>query len=183
MVAEVSKENLTRLGFLEGEELTEEGIEMARALLEHVKPVPNIPTRLFRRVMGLNVPVAVELVLIRPEDGAVFLTWREDEYWRGWHVPGSFISPGEELIDTARRIADNELRGVTVVSVQSIGDKNLPACPRFHAFGNLVFTASYTGEPGEAARGRWFTEWPEDLIEVHRPYIEIIDPYRKPRKG
>ena len=177
-MAEISKEDLVLGGLLSAEgNLTEKGIEMARALLAHVPPLPNIPRKLFPVLMPLTVSVAAELILLR-EDGSIFLTPREDEFWNGEHVPGSFISPGEKIAMTAQRIANRELGGdISITNAKVIGGVNHPDSPRFHDFSAVVL-AKFEGEP-DHGRGKWFKEWPMNLIEVHRPFKRIVAPYRR----
>lgn len=170
-----TKEDLKEIGLLNKDgSLSEMGIRLLRGLLERVLPLPKIPKDLFLPIMGKVVPVAIEVVLIR--DGEVYLTWRDDEFFRGWHVPGTYICPGEAFLQTAQRCADREMSGITILDGKVIDTVNHPDSPRFHDF-SVITVCPFRGEP-EQQKGRWFLEWPEDLIEVHQPYKNSIDRYR-----
>ncbi len=162
-------------GLVRNGELTEEGVAMTRDLLLFVPSLPKIPRDLFLLLMGKNVSVAVEMVLIR--DGMVYLAWRKDKFFTGWHVPGTYISPKETTLQSVQRCANREVFGIEITTAEVIGVVNHPDSPRFHDFCALTL-CEFHGEINETETGRWFHEWPDDLIEIHRPYKEIIDRHR-----
>ena len=160
--------------------LTDAGACLLSALLDHVGQYPNLtpiipsPYGIFEKFMSRTVPSCVELVLVR--DGSVYLTYRKDKFWKGYHVPGSYIAPGETLVQTAQRIADREIPGVEITSANVIGAMSYPESPRFHDAA-LIVVAEFTGCPMDSREhaGNWFgSKPPSDLIDVHRPYWPII---------
>lgn len=54
---------------------------------------------------------AVELIACKGEgaDTKVFLTYREDVYFKGWHIPGTVLLPGESVENALARIEAKEL--------------------------------------------------------------------------
>lgn len=56
-----------------------------------------------------SVPmIAVDLAFIS-DDGRVFLTHRKDEFYEGWHIPGSILTTGESVKHAIKRVARKEL--------------------------------------------------------------------------
>ena len=123
--------------------------------------------------MGKVVPSSQELILVR--DKQVYLTYREDAQWKGWHFPGVNIKPRESLMETAQRIADSEIPGIQITNVELIQTVSATHNPRFHNI-ILVVKADYKGEP---TKGKWFSEFPSDFLEVQRVYIPVLLPYLK----
>ena len=120
-----------------------------------------------------GVSVAIELILMR-SDGALFLTWRNDAYYKGWHFPGSYQLQRESRLEAARRIAKHELVGVTIDDVHHLGDADNIDSVRFHTL-SLLMLATYSGNPRmNLDRGRWFTQMPEDIILEHRAVWERV---------
>lgn len=168
---------LQRNRLIEGGKMTDLGWEIFSDLLNFVGQLPCLtpgfpksPYDIFEKFMSKVVPVAVELVLIR--QGKVFLTWREDNFFRGWHFPGGFISPRETLIKTCQRIADRETPGLSIISVDVLDIVNNTDDPRFHCV-SLIVKAQTFDEP-QSDHGCWFSEKPADLIEIHQPIWQKI---------
>src|SRR5688500_15888959 len=69
-----------------------------------------LPLELFLLVSRL-VPLFTVDLWIQNDEGAVLLTWREDEFFgRGWHVPGSALRLGETTQHRLHECAREELR-------------------------------------------------------------------------
>src|SRR5688500_8405062 len=69
-----------------------------------------LPLELFLLVSRL-VPLFTVDLWVQRNDGAVLLTWREDEFFgRGWHVPGSALRLGESTRHRLQECAREELR-------------------------------------------------------------------------
>lgn len=119
----------------------------------------------------LDPSVAVELVIVR--DGKVLLTWRDDkDFGKGWHTPGSYMETGEEWQDAAQRCADREIKAKIRV-INELKPMNHPKSPRFHDV-SVLLLCEMEGEP---QNGKWFSECPPDLIEVHKKFWPVIAPY------
>jgi ADP-ribose pyrophosphatase YjhB (NUDIX family) len=52
--------------------------------------------------------VAIEVALLR-KNGEIFLTYRDDKYFKGWHIPGSIMIPGDTVNDVLSRVMKNEI--------------------------------------------------------------------------
>lgn len=67
----------------------------------------------------LVVTPFIELVIIRrtKQGREYFLTYRKDEYFTGWHVPGGMVKPNhpENLAGMCKALIDRELPGGRIV--------------------------------------------------------------------
>lgn len=160
--------------WVEGGNLSSRGKE---ALAEMLLMLPQAPNRVwgpvFMPLMTRIVPSSVEVVLIR--DGAVLLTYREDQFFVGWHTPGGYIGPREKTFEeVAKRIATNEIGcSVSAVIQEPIATFLKSDNPRFTDVANLIL-CRVESEPKE---GRWFKEIPPDLLPLHREYWPVISKY------
>lgn len=152
-----------------------------------------LPLELFLLVSRL-VPLFTVDLWIGREDGAVLLTWREDEFFgRGWHVPGSALRLGESTQHRLRECAREELGAEIEAEMlpfdlmeeiqPQIGEGNDPkARDRAHnvsaAYRCRLLTppdparayASDSGRPPEPGQWAWHARCPDELLEVHRCY-------------
>ena len=145
-----------------------------RAFLEMLRllpPVPHVPGKeVFFELARKGVLLAVELVLVR--DGQVYLTHREDEFFTGWHLPGTYREPRASLLMDAKRCAAKELGAhVAITKACKIGFEEHPDSDRFHD-GGILTLCTFKGEP---EKGQWFRERPPDLIRVHKKYWPTVE--------
>ena len=117
------------------------------------------------------MPASQELILIR--DKKIYLTYREDKWWKGWHTPGVHIKPRETFMETCQRMADSEVPGIRITNAELIKAISAVDNPCFHNIA-LIVKADFEGEP---TGGKWFSEFPPDFLEVQRCYIPILLPY------
>lgn len=142
---------------------------LSRLVTAIIFPFPRIPGPLFIPVMSRNVPACVELIIVR--GGKVLLVKREWFGENAYHTPGTYIAPGETLLEAAQRCADKELN-VRVVRADPIGIPiNHPDNPRFHDLATLLF-CEIEGEP---QTGEWFSAEPP-MLKVQREYWQYIEP-------
>lgn len=167
-------------------EVTDEGWELFSKLLDHVGAYPNLtpglpvsPYGIFQKFMSKVVASGIELLLIR--NGKIFLTWREDNFFRGWHTPGSYIGPKEKTLEqTAQRIADREVAGITILKAEIVETVPHPESPRVYDISLLVLV-QFEGEIRESGGGRWFGEKPDELLDAHKSYWPTIARYLVPQ--
>lgn len=170
-------------GLVVRSQVTDLGWEVISELLDRMGKYPNLtpgkqpsPHGIFEKVGGLMVPSCVELLLIR--EGKIYLTYRNDQYFKGYHVPGSYIAPRETFLETAKRIARRETIGVAVTGGMAVGlPFNHCNNPRFHDVA-VLFLAEFDGNPPVGKDvGGWFDEKPDDLIDGHQEYWPTIAEY------
>jgi colanic acid biosynthesis protein WcaH len=86
--------------------------EMQAILADLPDPRGGLPDAVFAFVSKIVPLVNVDL-LIRNDDSRTLVTWREDEFGAGWHIPGGIIRFFEEAARRIAAVADQEL-GATV---------------------------------------------------------------------
>ena len=130
---------------------------------------------------NFTVP-CIEVVFLR--DGVngreLFLTYRDDGYFKGWHIPGAVIQAGENVEEVLRRIARDELQGVEFtprffswfecLKVTGVGES-----ARGHVI-TLIFSAEAPDTLRESELAKFFplSKTPGDLITEHVPIIEEL---------
>ncbi len=151
------------------------GWELFSILLDQVGLYPDLtpgimpsPYGIFDKLLSKIVPASQELVLLR--DKKIFLTYRDDKWWKGWHLPGSNIKPRESLLQTCQRIADNEIPGIEIKNAELISTVSAIHNPRFHNM-VIIVKADFDGEP---TGGEWFSSFPPDFLDVQRCYIPFL---------
>lgn len=164
----------------------DQGSEFSRAafleVLRRLPAVPRVPGEpVFVELMRKAVPLSVELVLFKDAMASeVLLTYRKDQFFVGWHFPGTYRTPNTPSLKTSfledvQRCADNEIGGVTITGVRQIGFAEHPDSRRFHD-ACMVVVCDFEGEVGEREGVRWFSTRirPPDFIEEHHSYWEMI---------
>ena len=128
-------------------------------------------------VLCKSVPmVAVDIALMKDKNH-LFLTYRNDEFYRGWHMPGSILIYHEKPIKTFYRAAKKEL---------GLGPKNLTGVKFQNYFsqkdirGNgitLLFTAH---SAVKLKNGKYFCldNLPEDFLKEQLMEIKALKQLR-----
>lgn len=124
----------------------------------------------FVPLMSRCVPACVELVIVR--DRKVLLCHRKDEFFEGWHTPGTYIGPGENFQEAAQRCADREIKA-SVRVIKCIATFLNNDNPWFFDLSNLLFCRI----EDEPHAGEWFRDCPPNIIPVHKKFWPAIEPY------
>lgn len=139
-----------------------------RRLAREGRAIPSLPFPILEAIRELAPAVVVELCIL-DRHGAVLLTWRDDEHWRGWHFPGGFLGPAESVAQGCARIAGREL-GAGFALAGVVGVESWPAHP-FASPVALLCRGTLDRPPSE---GRFFAEPPDDLIVEQRTYFASL---------
>lgn len=147
-----------------------------------------LPIELFYFVSRLTPLVNVDL-LIRNARGEILLTWREDQFYRGWHIPGGIIRFKETAAERIKAVAMSEL-GATVDADSEpceVHEKqNCQRDVRGHFISLLYVTRLRSGpdaakacvDPDHPQNGQW--AWhgrcPELLLSNHESYRHLFQP-------
>ena len=149
--------------------LRDDEIERLAELLRRVADAglgtPRLPGPVFAALRGVVAQPTAELLLTRP-DGTVFLTWREDAHFRGWHLPGGFVGCGEDLARACERLGAAEL-GVALRFESIAGHAVWPDHPYASALCLLCRCSSDADSPS----GRFFGVPPEPMLAPHRTLL------------
>lgn len=145
-------------------------------VLRLLPPAPGIPgLEVFCAWAEKGVPYFVDFCIV--SNGKVFLTYRDDSHYTGWHFPGFFRLPKMPLLKNCQKAASREFGDqFKVLMVEPIftfdqeDDIN-----RFHHATNLMLTR-FSGEP---KNGEWFSDMPKDILRLHRRYWPHIEKYLK----
>ena len=151
-------------------------LEQARR--EITDPAAGLPDPVFRFVLQVTPMINVDL-LVRNERGEHLLSWREDAYDEGWHVPGGIIRFNEPIASRISAVAREEF-SAEVTHPEQPQD----VCQFFHRRGHFISLlflcrlASPVSDPalwhseGRPRHGqiRWIAGAPADLYKVHAVY-------------
>jgi ADP-ribose pyrophosphatase YjhB (NUDIX family) len=149
--------------------MTEAEIEQLRSLLlklraEGLKP-PLMPLGVWKALRGLVVQAAVEVLITR--NGKDFLlTWREDEHWRGWHIPGGFLCPGESIEAACQRLAKRELD----IEVRFERVDTVYVWPD-HPYASVVSLVCICSLEGTPRTGSFHQRIPDDMVPHHAAFL------------
>lgn len=153
-----------------------------------------LPEPVFHLVSQLTPLVNVDLLIQREKAGETqtLLTWRSDDFYKGWHLPGGILRFKEAPVDRVHKVAARELltsvldaQGPLIVShmVSDVRDV------RGH-FIALLYQVELATEPSKElqfepnngspdpdprpGQWMWHSSPPDTLLsqhDVYRPYI------------
>jgi len=147
-----------------------------------------LPMELFYFVSRMTPLVNVDL-LIRNDENALLLTWRHDQFYKGWHIPGGIIRFKETAAERIKAVADSEL-GATVEADAApceVHEKqNCQRDIRGH-FISLLYEARLTSDLDadrkcidldrpESGQWAWHGACPELLLPNHAGYRHFFKP-------
>ena len=153
-------------------------------------PTIGLPERIFEFISSNTPLVNVDLLIKNPKNPKeILLTWREDQFYKGWHIPGGIIRFKETAEFRVRKVAEIELRTTlkTISGPIYISEKiNTARCIRGHFVSllykcsidgklnpKLEYTKEKTPKPGE---WKWFSEVPNDFLvqqSQYKKYFQI----------
>lgn len=125
-------------------------------------PKKGLPQGLFEVLCKLVVFPATEVVVINDKQ-EILLTWRDDKWWKGWHIPGGLIRFGESFEQRLKQVVKNELK-TELKSFKFLFAENYALEKRGHTIGNF-FLCELKGKPKV---GQFFKNPPKDMILQHR---------------
>lgn len=126
-------------------------------------PYKGLPQEIFIALTKLVPFISCEVVLVHAKK-EILLTWRNDQWWTGWHLPGGLMRLGESFKESLRNTAKREL-GIRLTSFEFLFLHNYQKGQRGHAI-SLVFLCRTNQKPND---GKFFKTMPEDLIAIQKP--------------
>lgn len=151
-------------------------------------PKKGLPQELFFFISRLTPLVSLDL-LIKNEIGETFLTWRQDEFYLGWHVPGGIVRFKEVFKDRIAAIAQSEFGAKVEFNSTplALNEKITNTRDIRGHFVALLYECKLVSAPTEAMRCKdpskplpnqwmWHGRCPENLLAQHQVYRKFIDP-------
>ncbi len=145
-------------------------------------PRCGLPKPVFDFLLEVTPLTNVDL-LLRDKAGRFLLVWREDEYGRGWHIPGGIIRFQETAEERILKTGKSELglevrpepqplsltqivyeRGHFLSLLYACEADSLPPEQMFHPGGR-------SPDPGALS---WFYEMPDDTYHTHIVYKDVL---------
>ncbi|MEK7583072.1 MAG: NUDIX domain-containing protein [Patescibacteria group bacterium] len=125
-----------------------------------------------------KVPRLCVAVVIKTEEGVVFIL-RQLPSWHGqWHLPGGTVLYGERVQDAVRRFARNEA-GVDIAVGDLMGYIEYPSEVKEVGFGTtiaLVFSSTITGGElkvnEDSSEIKIFRELPNPMIAEEKDFLK-----------
>lgn len=146
-----------------------------------------LPEPVFRLIGRLTPVMNVDL-LIRNDRRETLLTWRHDDLYVGWHIPGGVVRFKERMAHRVAEVARTEL-GATVSmrgEAAAINEIITHARDARGHFVSFLFACELTSALDETRRYRggspkhgewaWHPSYPPDMIDSHAVYRRFIDP-------
>lgn len=132
-------------------------------VLSDVVDNPNsLGTPIFNKLCEILPMVAVEVVLV-DEHNRVFMSYRCDEHFVGWHFPGRTLRMGNDIDKELNDLFTKEF-GITEFEYSFMFVLNNNKHIKRGHIVSLVYIATSTQNPGW---GEWFDVIPENTIDDH----------------
>ena len=125
-------------------------------------PKQGLPQGVFDAISQLVPFPACEIVVFNSK-GEMLLTWRQDQWWNGWHIPGGLMRFKETFQERLNNTAKKEL-GAGIKSFKFLFVENYYTELRGHSV-SCVFLCKLTRPPKQ---GKFFKTMPKDLIKQHK---------------
>lgn len=142
--------------------LTKKETEQLVFLLGKIEnPHNGLPQAVFDALCSVIPFIACEVIVMNKK-GELLLTWREDQWWQGWHFPGGLLRYRETVDHRIKKIAFDEL-GASITSCKFLFPMNYTKSSRSGGI-SLVFLC----KSSKPIQGTFFKTMPNDIIPEHR---------------
>lgn len=159
-----------------------EAIEYLRNQIKN--PKVGLPEEIFLFLSSITPMINVDL-LIKDEKGRTLLSYRNDQFCKGWHIPGGIIRFKEKITDRVEKVALNEIGTrveydpIPVTLNQFVIERDV----RGHGISllyNCFLPSSFVPENNGLKEGdngylKWHDFCPEDLIYIQEIYKKYIN--------
>lgn len=147
-------------------------------------PRRGLPDDVFQLVSRLTPLVNVDL-LIQDSHSRTLLTWRDDTFGTGWHVPGGVIRFKETALDRVVACARDELGAdvsadpLPVLVSEAFLDQptrghHIALLFRCRLAGPLDERRKAAADPPREGQWRWHDRCPPDLLAIQRHYARFM---------
>jgi ADP-ribose pyrophosphatase YjhB (NUDIX family) len=157
--------------------------DLENVLANMSDPQIGLPDEVFHFIRKVTPLVNVDLLIRR--DGRTLLAWREDEYDKGWHIPGGIVRFREAFHSRIEAVALTEI-GATVESEASPCNLVELRQHRRGHFISLLYRCGLTSEidparmysgHGKPANGSlsWIEGVPQDIYPAQLFYKDWLE--------
>lgn len=179
----------------------EQLIEITNILREmKFNPHQGLPEELFLFVSGVTPIPNVDL-MITNEKNELLLSWRDDPYFgTGWHIPGGCIRFGETMLERVQKTAMEEIgtevitdkEPITVRDILCHGRTGLKHPNERGHHVTILFACKLpegfkidngSKREDEAGYLKWFDKVPENILQVHDAYKDILTEWERKEKN
>ncbi len=167
--------------------LSDDELAQTAALLKRVTPIPYMENKVFKAFWeGRLMPMMTLEFFIFQENPftsskktlpPILLSYRTDEYYDAWHVPGGYLGAKESIAEGAQRILQREL-GTTPKMMQPLFMLNRPHGSREHHVSAFIGVTLAKNPSIKKGSLEYFSlsRLPKNLIPY---YYEVIPLLRK----
>jgi len=151
---------------------TDKELSLWEKIGEKIGSLGKMPLAIFNWVIKRIPLTAIEVALVHPNKNGIFLTWRDDQHFKGWHFPGSFIFFRESWRKACQRIINKEISTtVQIKTIQLLTAFNfhtLKQDSRGHAISLLIFVfpENLDLKSIESEKGIFFEKLPKEIMQV-----------------
>ena len=165
--------------------LTRRELNKTTALLSRITPIPFMEEVVFKTFWkaGLMPMVTLEFLIFETNPFAetaqtlppILLSYREDEYYKAWHVPGGYLGAKETVAQATKRILHREL-GSAPKTVQPLFVLNHPKGSREHHVSLFIATPLSKSPRLEKGSLEYFSpsRLPASLISYYRKVFPVV---------
>lgn len=117
-----------------------------------------------------SVPIIAIDLAVMPDDNHILLTYREDDFYKGWHVPGSILCFHDSIIAAWKRVAIQEL-GMKIIKAEFLTYFN------YKDNRETGVTLLFVAKPkGKTKKGTYFSlnNIPKDFVREQLPEINFL---------
>ncbi len=152
--------------------LTNKDIKNLKIIVDKIKqPEKGIEQAVFDILCKITTHVACELIVVN-QLGEILLTFRQDNFWQGWHFPGGLLRYRESFESRLKKVTKLEL-GVKLKSTKFLFPQNYTQSKRGHDV-SLVFLCELKSKP---KIGKWFKQMPKNIISEHKELWKKVKKY------
>jgi len=149
--------------------LTPEEEKKLVALLKKVRLPTSYPVF---KALCKSVPMVAIDIAVMPDAEHILLTYRKDEFFNGWHIPGSILLYQETVVHALRRVIRTELK----IKVSKPKFLNYISYGENREHGVALLFVVKPKKKGVVQNGKFFNlrNLPPNTIKVHAPELNYL---------
>ncbi len=155
--------------------LTEGEISLLARLLSRVRWP--LPYPVFVAMCKAVPMIAIDLAVIK-DDRNILLTYRKDEFYDNWHIPGMILRNNDNVISRLKLVAKEEL-GIKIAKINFVGYYEYRDIREYGI--SLLFSARPASLPID---GKYFNidKLPRKFLKTQIPEIRLLKKFYRNSK-